>query len=163
MKNYLLPVVFVSLLMVINACRPDPTPDPTAAELQLEKLTGSYNSSSSKTWTTSSVMFDGSEDRTDDWNGFSLTISTSGTLSNNSYSTAGAVSPGPWPSSGSWSFGGTEDNPNINQVVRNDGLEIAVNVSGTSLTLTFTFDDSQHSGGRVEAVNGEYIFTLTSN
>ena len=155
-------LLFSSLMIILLGCPDKNTPEPSSAELQLEKLTGAYNSSSSKTWGTTSVKFGGTEDRTADWANFTITISTNGSGINN-YSTANAFSPGPWPASGTWSFGGTADNPNINQVVRGeDGLEIAVAVDGTTLTLTFTFDDTVHAGGRAEAVNGEYVFSMTA-
>lgn len=165
MKKLLFISLVTTLGFVLSYCGPDPAPEPTPSELQLEKLAGAYNQSGSRTWTVNEVTFQGSEDRTTEWKttDFRLTFTTSGTLTGNTYSTSGVVTPGPWPLSGSWSFGGTAENPNINQVLRNDGLEISVSVSETTLSLTFTFDESVHTGGRVEALSGEYVFTFTAN
>ena len=156
-------IAFIYLLapaiMLLSGCKGGGPAEPSAAEAQLEKLAGAYNTSSSKTWTVESVTFDGSENRTDEWSAFTLTISTNGSGTNN-YATSNAFSPGPWPSSGSWAFGGTTDTPNINLVVRDGNLDVAITVSETSLTLTFTFDNQIHNGGRIDAVNGEYVFKM---
>ena len=165
MKKSFSILLFSLAVIAMVSCGPDPDPDPTPAQLQTQKLTGEYKSASSKTWTVSSVLFDGIEDRTSDWTGFTLTISADPN-GVNGYTTTGGVSPGPWPLSGTWSFGGTVDNPNINLVVRDstpNELDIAVTVNDSQLTMTFTYDDQTHLGGRTEVVNGEYAFTFTSN
>lgn len=144
----LLPILFLTI--IIAACGPENPADPSPEQQQLEKLT--------KTWIASSVTFNGSENRTTDWDGFSLTITA-----NKSYSTSSAFSPGPWPSSGAWTFEMNGDTPNINKIIRSDGLEVAISVSATNLTLTFNYDNSTHNGGRFEAINGEYVFSMTAN
>lgn len=158
MKRVLPIFLILAVFTMISACGPGPDPDPTPAELQTIKLAGENGT---KTWTVSDVLFDGIEDRTADWTGFTLTLTSSETASNG-YTTTGGLSGGPWPSSGTWEFGGTADNPNINLVVRDDALEIAINASDNQLTMTFTFDNTIHNSGRTEVVNGEYRFTFTN-
>jgi len=154
-------VIFL-LMGFLSGCKDKKKNDPTPAQVQLEKLAGSYKTTSTKTWAIQSVHYNSTQDRTADWTGFTLSLSTDG--SNHSFSTSGAFSPGPWPTSGTWTYGGTADNPNVNLLIRDDQLEMAssVNIDATTLTLVFTFDDTLHSGGRVEAVNGEYIFKFTA-
>ena len=151
----------LGVMFLFTACGPGEGNEPTPAELQLERLVGDYKASSSKSWTVSEVLFDGSENRTADWTGFTITMSTTGTISGtHSYTTTGGLAGGPWPGSGSWEFGGTVDNPNINKIIRDDGLEIAITVNDSQLTMTFIFDNNIHTSGRIEAVNGEYSFTF---
>jgi len=132
---------------LLAGCKGGGNGDPSAEEEQLKKLT--------KTWTTESVTFGGNEDRTTDWSQFTLTVT--GTKG---YSTTGAFSPGPWPTSGTWDFAQNGDVVNINKVIRDDGLEVAITVTETSLTMTFTYDEATHQGSRTEAVNGEYVFKM---
>jgi len=156
--------VIILLVGFISSCKDKKNNDPTPTQVQLEKLAGSYKTTSTKTWTVQSVTFNSTEDRTAEWAGLGFTLSLSTDGANHSYTTANAFSPGPWPASGTWSFGGTVDNPNVNLLLRDNQLEMAssVNVDATTLTLVFIFDDTVHSGGRTEAVNGEYIFTFTA-
>ena len=140
-------ILLLATLPITQSCKDPGQGTPTAEEQQIEKLT--------KTWTVESVTFGGSEDRTTDWSGFTLTVT-----GNQGYSTTNAFSPGPWPASGTWSFATTGGTADINKVLRDDGLEIAITVSATSLTMTFTYDDTTHQGGRTEAVNGEYVFKM---
>ena len=160
----LLATLSIGLMVVTSGCGNNGNDAATPAELQLERLVSSYTTSASKTWTVSEVFFDGTENRTGDWTGFAITLSsTGGVTGTHSYSTTGGLSGGPWPPIGSWEFGGTVDNPNINQIIREDNLEIAVTVSDNELTMTFIFDNAIHTSGRVDAVNGEYSFTFSSN
>ena len=59
-------LLFISLITLtgfaLSYCGPEPPAPATPTELQLEKLAGAYNNSSSKVWTVQSVFFDGSED-----------------------------------------------------------------------------------------------------
>jgi len=159
MKKVLIYFMLVPAIAIISNCKGSKTEEPTATEKQLERLAGAYNTASSKVWTVESVTFGGSEDRTTDWSNFTLTIGTDGS-GTNTYSTSGAFSPGPWPASGAWTFGGTTETPNINLVVRDGNLDVSVTVTDTSLTMTFTFNQNIHTGGRTEAVDGEYVFKM---
>jgi hypothetical protein len=118
------------------------TDDPveqTEEEKQLESLSASA-------WTMSSITLDGA-DVTTNFSGLVLTIK-----SDKTYSTNGSYDP-VWPSSGSFTFGS-----DLNTLTRDDGVSMTIAVSETSLTVTFTYADS---GGRIDALPGDYVFNFT--
>ena len=117
----------------------DPT-EQTEEEKQLESLSASA-------WTMSSITLDGA-DVTTNFSGLVLTIK-----SDKTYSTNGSYDP-VWPSSGSFTFGS-----DINTLTRDDGVSMTISVSETSLTITLTYADS---GGRIDALPGDYVFSFTS-
>lgn len=98
-------------------------------------------------WKLGTVTKDGL-DVTDQFDGFRLTIGDF------TYTTVNALSSA-WPSEGSWSFANNEGTI----VNRSDGVVITVQVSTTSLKLTFNVT-GLGSGGRVKGVDGEYTFDL---
>jgi len=112
----------------------------TEEEKQLESLSASA-------WTMSSITLDGA-DATSNFDGLVLTIK-----SDKTYTTNGSYDP-VWPSSGSFTFGS-----DINTLTRDDGVSMTISVSETSLTVTFTYADS---GGRIDALPGDYVFSFTS-
>ena len=117
----------------------DPT-EQTEEEKQLESLSASA-------WTMSSITLDGA-DVTTNFSGLVLTIK-----SDKTYSTNGSYDP-VWPSSGSFTFGS-----DLNTLTRDDGVSMTISVSETSLTITLTYADS---GGRIDALPGDYVFSFTS-
>ena len=117
----------------------DPT-EQTEEEKQLESLSASV-------WTMSSITLDGA-DVTTNFSGLVLTIN-----SDKTYSTNGSYDP-VWPSSGSFTFGS-----DIKTFTRDDGVSMTISVSETSLTITLTYADS---GGRIDALPGDYVFSFTS-
>ena len=116
----------------------DPT-EQTEEEKQLESLSASA-------WTMSSITLDGA-DVTTNFSGLVLTIK-----SDKTYSTNGSYDP-VWPSSGSFTFGS-----DLNTLTRDDGVSMTISVSETSLTITLTYADS---GGRIDALPGDYVFNFT--
>jgi hypothetical protein len=118
----------------------DPLTESTEEEKQLESLSASA-------WKMSSITLDGA-DVTSNFDGLVLTIN-----SDKTYSTNGSYDP-VWPSSGSFTFGS-----DINTLTRDDGVSMTISVSETSLTVTFTYADS---GGRIDALPGDYVFSFTS-
>ena len=118
----------------------DPLTESTEEEKQLESLSASA-------WKMSSITLDGA-DATSNFDGLVLTIK-----SDKTYSTNGSYDP-VWPSSGSFTFGS-----DINTLTRDDGVSMTISVSETSLTVTFTYADS---GGRIDALPGDYVFSFTS-
>ena len=117
----------------------DPT-EQTEEEKQLESLSASV-------WTMASITLEGA-DVTTNFSGLVLTIN-----SDKTYSTNGSYDP-VWPSSGSFTFGS-----DINTLTRDDGVSMTISVSETSLTITLTYADS---GGRIDALPGDYVFSFTS-
>jgi hypothetical protein len=94
----------------------------------------------------SSITLDGA-DATSNFSGLELTIKTDKT-----YSTNGSYDP-VWPSSGTFTFGS-----DINTLTRDDGVSMTISVSETSLSISFTYADS---GGRIDAIPGDYVFSFT--
>ena len=111
----------------------------TEEEKQLELLSASV-------WKMSSITLDGA-DATSNFSGLELTIK-----SDKTYSTNGSYDP-VWPSSGTFSFGS-----DINTLTRDDGVSMTISVSETSLSISFTYADS---GGRIDAIPGDYVFSFT--
>lgn len=153
--HFLLVALLLGALVTFPSCGGDED-DPGISEedLMIEKL--------SKTWIASSVSLS-SENVTADFDGFIVTLKSSGEYSTNSASIV--RSPNPWPSSGSVDFGGTADAPNLNQLIRNDGLVMSINSDGSTLTVSFTFSDehTDSTGGRTEVVNGSWVFDFIAN
>ena len=133
--------------MMLMSCGDDDdvasvTDDPveqTEEEKQLETLSASV-------WKMSSITLDGA-DATSNFSGLELTIKTDKT-----YSTNGSYDP-VWPSSGTFTFGS-----DINTLTRDDGVSMTISVSETSLSISFTYADS---GGRIDALPGDYVFSFT--
>ncbi len=142
-------LVLVTLLAValLNGCKKKEEPTKSDEEIQLEKL--------SKTWAlgtgSDAVTYEGTPVATD-WAGFTLT------LGNKTYSSANAFSPDIWPASGSWDFGkNTDGSTNVNVMVRDDGTEISIQVTDTSLKLQFTYSAT---GGRLTGIEGDWVFDM---
>ena len=115
----------------------------------------------SKTWIMKKVTFQQSEDRTKDWADFTITFSGTKYLADSkNYSTTNAFSPGPWPVNGTVVFGSNGDKIEISKLIRDDGLEIALTLSGDSLTMIFTYYSNIDYRLNTKPVNGEYIFEM---
>ena len=72
-------------------------------------------------------------------------------------------SPNPWPASGTWKVKGDPKVDTGFTITREDGLDITVALTETSLNLRFTFDDDTHkTGGRNEAVDGAWVMGFTA-
>ncbi len=146
MKNitYILSILLLSSFITLIGCKDDSDPAPTELDLQLTAL---QNGGSNWVLGVDGVLKDGF-DVSNQFSGFKLTIGAFTFTTKNSLS-------GAWPASGTWEF--QDDNPN--QVLRSDGVLMAVNLSGDNLTLTF---QGSATGGRINSVDGEYQFRLVS-
>ena len=141
MKNQYISILFIACTVLIIGCKSD-SADPTPQDNQKTLLINNGLS-----WTLGTVTKDGL-DVTDQFAGFKLTVGDF------TYTTVNAL-PSAWPASGSWSFA----NEAGTLVDRNDGVQITVSVSTTSLKLTFNVT-GLGDGGRVKGVDGTYIFDL---
>jgi hypothetical protein len=145
--KHTLTIALVFALLVFTACKNDDL-DPKAAALN-EQLNALMNGGSS--WvlgSTGSVMKDG-VDVSNQFAGFKLTIGSKTYTTQNSLRHV-------WDSSGTWDFIG--DDPD--QILTDDGTEISVSLSDSSLILTFNAGSSE--AGRANSVSGEYVFRLIS-
>jgi hypothetical protein len=99
-------------------------------------------------WKVQSATVDG-VDQTAIYKNLALSFSATGYTSTN----GGAV----WPASGTWSFNNTDGTA----VKRDDGLIITVEVTDTTLKLSYTWTKTTLSGGRAESVKGSQVLTFT--
>lgn len=153
----LLLVGCVFSLVTLTSCGDDDGPQIDPVDALTEDLTF--------TWNPTSVSFEG-EDRTDQYTGFSLTISE-GSQNGGNYSTTEVAVRDPWPNSGSWEFQ-NPDNITVNttsfNIVRNDGLVISVTLSneGNNMSMVLNnYDEDTHEGAKTAAVNGSWTFEFT--
>jgi len=61
-----------------------------------------------------------------------------------------------WATSGTWRFNGDTDNPNTNQITRDDDIVMDISNDGTTAILTFTIPEESAS------VDGDWSFTLNA-
>lgn len=161
--NYLLSAVVLLGVLFTIGCGGDDAPGITPEQAALTKL--------AKTWTATSVSFEGSTSTyADDFQSFTLTIT-----GEKGYTTSGGPSPdefGPFSqgsSTGSWDFAippVTIDDSAFKITRTADGLAMDVQASATNMSLTFSFTDNDGNGshdGREEAVTGAWIFDFTAN
>ena len=95
-----------------------------------------------------SVSVDGL-DQTSVYKGLALNFTATSFTSTN----GGVV----WPASGTWSFTSTD----ATAIKRDDGIQVNMVVTDTTLKLTLTWTKTTFNGGRVESVKGQNVFTMT--
>lgn len=144
-------MVVAGALVFFSNCGGDDPKDP-AQKQKLDAL--------SKTWNVTKVTFENLQDRTDDFDSFTLNIS-GGFNSNNpdgpyNYSVTNNPAFTPWPTpSGTWTFT-TLGSGNSGTLTRNDGVLMTYSInSAGELSLTFKYGDS---GGRSKVIEGDWEF-----
>jgi hypothetical protein len=131
--------------VLITGCKKPPPVTKTDEEIQIEKLTG--------TWVldpgvTNPVTVD-NNNPPQDWTGFTLTLGNKTYQANSSASLGDVLV---WPTSGSWAFG-----TSVSTLVRDDGIDISVSVTDTSLQMQFNYSAS---GGRLNGIEGFWKFKM---
>jgi hypothetical protein len=151
-NTYIIAILIAVFICTFQSCgESDPTPDvqqPTGQELFTQQLNNPNDG-----WTIAnggSVTIDGVHDATDEWLDFKLSFN------NFKYITVGGKED-VWPSSGTWKYAKADK---TDEILRDNGVLIYASVSGSSLTLRFTTSSDYSTGGRVEALGGEYTFVL---
>ncbi len=140
---------FLALVIFASCGGDDPVDEKSDGQLQAERMDG--------TWTIANVQFD-TQERNDTW-GTSFTITfddaTEGAegVWGGDFTTSGHSTDEPdalevWPATGTWDFLGTSL-AETQTFVRNDGVEVDVAVTASTIVLTFTVDDPS---GRSEAI-----------
>ncbi|MEQ8363632.1 MAG: hypothetical protein RH948_12235 [Cyclobacteriaceae bacterium] len=148
-KLMLLGVVF-AVLLVSQGCKKSSGPGETVEDIQLGKL--------SKTWNATSVKLD-NVDQTG-YDNFALTISGTAGSTTFGYSAAGRPTTlSPWLSSGQWKFGASPETQIIRDPDTGDELDMTYSVTDTQLQITFTFTGDGYPG-RVSNVKGQWVFTF---
>jgi hypothetical protein len=143
-KSILLLTTLVSVLFVFQNCsKSDDTP--SAREV-------TENILKSKSWTTSSVIIpDNTATESDDWINFKVSFTDTNMSASEHPAGAEAV----WPS-GSYSL--SEDGK---QITRGDGVVMSLtNISDSAFTASFSVPAGAEIGGRIAALDGEYIFNM---
>ena len=125
----------------LSSCKDDTPPAKSDEEQRIEDLAGSWVLDAG-----SDVVTVAGRDVSTDWSAFTLN------LDQKNYTTSGSDSPEVWPASGSWDFG-----TDINKLVRNDGIELSISVTETSLSIQF---DYAAAGGRLSGIEGTWVFKL---
>ncbi len=147
LKQLLAALVFVSLIIFTNCGGKEKEKETDPADVQAAKM--------EFTWTLAAngAELSGSGAQAE-WNGLTLTFNYNGT-DGGSYTTTGTQTTDVWPASGTWEFDGTD----IGTIVRSDGVEMDINVTSTSLILSFNIDTS---GGRAYNIDGAWSFEFES-
>lgn len=142
--SFALVTVLLSGLLFISSCGDDETPPPDPAADRLAEL-------AIKTWALQSATRNSVA--ITEFDGMSLSVSE-----NRTYSVSGGDFAPVWPASGDFDFGGTADNPDVNTIVRSDGVSVSITgITDTSLTLEFTFTSPTT---RTTGVDGDYEFVF---
>lgn len=145
-------LIVAGALVFLSNCGGDDPKDPEQKQ-KLDAL--------SKTWDVTKVTFGNLlDDRTDDFPGFTLTIS--GNFNSNNpngpynYSVTNNPAFTPWPTtSGTWTFT-TLGSGNSGTLTRNDGVVMTYTINSQGeLSLSFNYGDS---GGRLNEIEGDWEF-----
>ncbi|MBT1687977.1 hypothetical protein [Dawidia soli] len=142
---------------ILGACGGDDSGDAGAVEKgKLELLT--------HTWTVERVTQD--DNRTAEFQNPDFTLTLGGAFRADNpagpytYTVAG-TQPGlrPWAASGTWSFG-----PDATKtLVRDDGVNVAYSLDGSTLTLTFTCATCDKDNAKTGSAEGPWVFVLKAD
>ena len=148
-KLYLMAIALMMALSFISGCNKDDD-EQSVKDKQTELLAKKWNIKTD----VNSVTLNGDDD-TDQWPGFTVTFYSNGTYvaSNISEARLNTV----WSSSGSWLF---KSDTNVNTIVRDDGVEININVDQGSLSMNFNYTEPN---GRISGIEGEWVFDMEVN
>jgi hypothetical protein len=139
----LFPLIISIAAMALLSCGGD---EPMSNEEKVSQLLiGS--GTSTKVWKMKSVTVDG-VDKSTVYSGLILKFSEGQFTATNGEPV--------WPASGTWSFSSSE----ATAIKRNDGTEIQVIVTETSLTLTMSWSKTTFEPGRVGSVSGQHKFEM---
>lgn len=146
MKHIFQFIMVASVLLSLTNCSSssdDPDPGLTEEEKQINLL--------ARTWSLGTVKY-GGDDVTNRFVGFTLTLTKSKAYT--STPERGNYDYEPFKGSGSWDF----MDGNLNVLNRNDGVEMVITVSESSLKMNFLITESN---GRLAGL-GEYQFDMVS-
>lgn len=151
-------LTIASLALFFANCGGDGGGDATKEQVQLGKLT--------KTWNIQSADLDGSP-RTPDFINFKLTIG--GTYNSSTpngpynFSVQGSrPDPSPWPASGTWTFSSIVSSGDEGNLIRDDGVVMHYIIqSNGHLILEVDCEDCDYAGAaRVASADGLWTFTF---
>ena len=145
MKSIKILVLGFSLLglCIIYSCSEDELTAEEQLELEREEILAFIEETP---WETNSVIREGVE--TSDFEGFQLELKD-GTFRTINGGQA-------WPESGTWQFVEGESN----QLIRDDGVIMTVELQGDDVEISFTFEEEVFTGGRTKTVQTRIAFIL---
>lgn len=144
LRSIILLTALISALFVFQNCsKSDDTP--SAREV-------TENILKSKSWEAASVIVpDNTATDSDDWMDFKVSFTSTTMTTSDHANGAEAV----WPS-GAYTV--SEDGKSI---ARGDGIVMSLaNVSDSGFTASFSMPEGTEINGRIESLDGEYIFTM---
>ena len=148
-KSYLIALALLAFYFM-TGCGSNDDPQPSAKDKQTELLSKKWNIKTEL----NSVTLNGNDD-TSNWHGFTITFKGDGTY------TAANISPQRlntvWSNSGTWRF---KSDANLNTIVREDGVEINLNLDESNLSLSFNYTQPN---GRIAGIDGAWVFDMKVN
>ena len=149
-------LLLVSATLFLSNCDGGDDPEKSEEELQLDKLKAGA-------WTLLSAN-NGGADRTSEYPGMTLTFdgtfNTGGTYSYTSSATSWP-STSPWEDAGSWKFVSGSVGSKILRLSDDVEMTYALSNSDKQLSLSFNYQGTGFNNGRVEIVEGDWVFTFT--
>ncbi len=141
-------VILVSFLGFIS-CGGDDEPAPTLDEKRLDNIVG--------TWSTGTVTLNNNP-APGDWSNFSITFTQQkgASVSGDPKSEVDIFS------ISTYDFGGGTSETTFDVVFNGMPAEVAsVNISGSSMTMSFTLSEGDKLGAKVLSVEGDWVFNLS--
>jgi hypothetical protein len=142
-------------VVFFSNCGGGDDPEQSEEEIQLDKLKAG-------TWNLISAS-DGT-DRTAEYPGMTLTFSGSfsagGTYSYSSTATSWP-SISPWEDAGTWKFVSGSVSSKIIRLSDDEEMNYSLTNSDKQLTISFNYTGPGFNNGRVESVEGDWVFTFT--
>ena len=157
MKSLKIASLFLALIAVGVACKPDPTPTPedTADQIQAKALIG--------TWVVSSITKDGDATVGEVYPDFTVVFTADAANADNITGTITASGDifestnEPILGTGTWTFGSNESTLDVDVTGNVDNISATFNTDKTQLTLTFTVSEP---AARVMGLTGNYTVVL---
>ena len=147
--------LLVSAVVFFSSCGGGDDPEKSEEEIQLDKLKAG-------TWTLISAS-DGS-DRTSEYPGMTLTyagtFSAGGTYSYSSTATSWP-SISPWEDEGTWKFVSGSVSSKFIRLSDDEEMTYTLSNSDKQLSISFNYTGPGFNNGRVESVEGDWVFTFT--
>ena len=147
--------LLVSAVVFFSNCGGGDDPEKSEEEIQLDKLKAG-------TWTLISAS-DGS-DRTSEYPGMTLTysgtFSAGGTYSYSSTATSWP-SISPWEDAGTWKFVSGSVSSKLIRLSDDEEMTYTLSNSDKQLSISFNYTGPGFNNGRVESVEGNWVFTFT--
>jgi hypothetical protein len=148
-------LILVSITALNSSCDGSDDPDKSEEEIQLDKLKAA-------TWQLISAN-DGN-DRTNEYPGMTLTFSGTFTSAGTYAYTSSATSwpsASPWKEDDSWKFVSGSVTNKIIRLSDDTEMTYALANSDKQLTISFNYAGPGFNNGRVEEVEGDWVFTFT--